>query len=132
MGPAHHRIIYQFRAKNLPAVLHTDGNVDILVPYFIKVGFTALQPLEAKAGMDVRKLKEKFGDKMAFIGNIDVRALSAGKEAIKREVLSKLPIAMEGGGYIACSDHSVPPSVSLDNYLYFLKLIRKYGKYTLR
>ncbi len=132
VGPAHRRIIERFRARNLPAVLHTDGNVNLLIPQFIEVGFTALQPLEAKAGMDVRELKAKYGDKLAFIGNIDVRALSAGREAIRREVLSKLPVAAEGGGYVVCSDHSVPPTVSLEDYKYFLRLVRRYGRYPLR
>jgi len=126
---AHAKITQPYRAKNLPAVLHTDGNVNVLIPYFLKAGFTALQPLEAKAGMNVVELKEKYGDRMAFIGNIDVRELSKTKEDIKREVLSKIPKAMEGGGYIACSDHSVPPTVSLDNYTFFLNVVRKYGRY---
>ncbi|RLF01458.1 MAG: hypothetical protein DRJ59_06000 [Thermoprotei archaeon] len=130
--PQHRRIVEQFRNKNLPAILHTDGNVNILIDHFIDAGFTALQPLEAKAGMDVRVLKEKYGDRLAFIGNIDVRALSSGPEAIKKEVLSKLPIAATGGGYIGGSDHSVPPTVSLENYRLFTRILKKYGRYPLR
>jgi len=132
VAPAHRRIIEPFINKNHPAVLHTDGNVNVLVPKFIEVGFTALQPLEAKAGMDVRELKKKYGGRLAFIGNLDVRKLSAGREHIKEEFMSKVFIAAEGGGYIAGSDHSVPPSVSLSDYQYLLSLIRKYGVYPRR
>jgi len=127
--PAHEKIIQPFKAKNLPAILHCDGNFEPLIPLIIDAGFTAIQPLEAKVGMDVRKLKEKYGDRLAFIGNIDARKLSGTKEDISNEVESKVPVAMKGGGYIAGSDHSVPPSVSLENYLYFLKLVKKVGSY---
>ncbi len=130
LAPAHRKIFSVFRKRGLPVILHTDGDVRPLIPDFIKSGATALQPLEAKAGMDVRELKEKYGDKIAFIGNMDVRALSGTLEDVKREVLSKVPIACEGGGYILCSDHSVPPTVSLQNYEYMIKLAKKHGQYT--
>ena len=61
-----------------------------------------------------------------------MRKLSAGREHIKEEFMSKVFIAAEGGGYIAGSDHSVPPSVSLSDYQYLLSLIRKYGVYPRR
>jgi len=127
--PQHARIVQPFRRRGKPAILHTDGNVKLLIPHFIEAGFTALQPLEAKAGMDVKELKELYGDKLAFIGNIDVRALSGGRESIRREVESKVPVAARGGGYIAGSDHSVPPDVSLSDYLYFVQLVREVGRY---
>ena len=74
-------------------MLHTDGNVKPLIPHFLEAGFTALHPLKAKAGIDLRELRELYGDRLAFIGNMDVRALSSGPSAIRKEVLSKLPIA---------------------------------------
>lgn len=127
--PQHSRIVAPFRRRGLPAVLHTDGDVRPLIPLFIEAGFTALHPLEAKAGLDVRELKELYGDKLAFIGNVDVRALSSGPEAVGREVLSKLPIAARGGGYVAASDHSVPPTVPLSDYLEFVRLVKEVGRY---
>jgi uroporphyrinogen decarboxylase len=36
---------------------------------------------------------------------------------------------MKGGGYIFHSDHSVPPTVSFDNYKYAMELVDKYGRY---
>jgi len=80
--------------------------------------------------MDVRELKEKYGDKLAFIGNIDVRKLSGTLRDVKKEFMSKVPVAAEGGGYILHSDHSIPPTVPLKNYKYLLKMNEKYGRYT--
>ncbi len=129
--PSHQAITGPFRKKGLPAVLHSDGNVTKLIPDLIKAGFTALQPLEVKAGMDVIELKEKYGDQLAFIGNIDARALATNDlDKIKKEVLPKIEKAAPGGGYVLCSDHSISPEVSLETFSAFSKMARKYGRYT--
>jgi len=87
----------------------------------------ALHPLEVKAGMDLATVKENYGDRLSFVGNIDVRVLESGdKHAIKREVLSKL-LASDGIGWICQSDHSVSSLVSLESYSYLVELLRQFG-----
>jgi len=100
--------------------------VKLLIPKIIEAGFTGLQPLEVKAGMDAVELNRMYGDRLTFIGNVDARVLSKSKEEIRSEFERKASITREGGRYIAGSDHSVPPNVSLDNYKYFAKLIKEY------
>jgi len=129
LAPIHKRIFSAFRNRGLPVIYHTDGDIRSLIPELVESGVTALQPLEAKAGIDVRELKEKYGDELAFIGNMDVRALSGTLRDVEEEFMSKVPVASEGGGYILHSDHSIPPSVPLENYKYLLKLNEKYGRY---
>ncbi|GAH61474.1 unnamed protein product, partial [marine sediment metagenome] len=55
--PADRLICRYFAEKDIPVILHSDGYVRPLIPYLIEAGFSCLQPLEAKAGMDVRELK---------------------------------------------------------------------------
>jgi uroporphyrinogen decarboxylase len=110
-------------------MLHSDGNVAPLIPHFLDAGFCALNPLEAKAGLDARRLKTEYGNRLVLYGNIDVRALSGTKAEIEREVRDKVTAAKEGGGYIYHSDHSVPNSVSFENYAYAIDLVRRYGSY---
>jgi hypothetical protein len=38
-------------------------------------------------------------------------------------------VAAKDGGYIYHSDHSVPPTVSWDNYCYLMELLDEYGRY---
>ena len=127
--PSHCRLCDFFNSKGKPVILHSCGKIETLIPKFIEAGFSAIQPLEAKCGQDVRALKEQFGNKITFFGNIDVRKLSGTKADVEEEIMSKLPIAMKGGGYIFHSDHSVPPTVSFENYKYAIELIDKYGNY---
>jgi len=126
--PYHQRIFSFFRQRDIPILYDTDGNVDQALPLLIEAGIDALRPLEAKCGNDVRVLKGKYGDRVALVGNMNVVELQKGKEAIYREVVSKLQVAKRGGGYVFCSDHTLPP-MSLENYRYALELVAEYGKY---
>jgi uroporphyrinogen decarboxylase len=130
LAPAHKKIIRPFSKLEMPCLIHCDGNVKNLVPYFIKVGITGLNPLEVKAEMDVIELKEKYGDQLTFIGGIDVRTLALDKEKIKNEVIEKIKKIGQGGGFIVGPDHAIPPNVSFDNYNYYYQLVMKQGRYS--
>lgn len=127
--PYHKRLCDYFAGQGMRTILHSDGNVGPLIPGFLDAGFAALHPLEAKAGLDVRELKPLYGKRLALFGNIDVRKLSGTREDIEEEIASKVPIAKEGGGYIYHSDHSVPHSVSFENYCFAMELLKCYGSY---
>lgn len=131
LRPTLRRLFQYFKAKGLPVILHSCGCVRDLIPRFIEDGLTCLQPLEVKAGMDLIALKREFGDQLAFMGGIDVRAMAdADPAVIEEEIATKISYAKVGGGYVYHSDHSVPNNVSLDRYRRVLELVRKYGAYS--
>jgi len=127
--PYHQRLCDHFAGQGLKTFLHSDGNVAPLIPGFLEAGFSALHPLEAKAGLDVGVLKAQYGDRLILFGNIDVRKLSGTREEIEQEIAVKIPAAKENGGYIYHSDHSVPNSVSFENYAFAIELVKRYGAY---
>ena len=117
---------------NLPVIYHGCGNVDLIFEDFIEIGVDAYNPLEVKAGMDVVKLKKKYGNKIGYCGNSNIQVWETGdRELIRKEVLRKLNAA-KGGGFIFQSDHSVSSEVSGHTYDYIVKLVREYGKYPLK
>ncbi len=126
-----HKMLYDFfHEHGTPTMLHSCGCVKGLIPMYIEAGLDCLQPLEVKAGMDLIKLKKEFGDRLAFMGGIDVRAMAnPDPSAIEKEIRTKFAAAMPGGGYIYHSDHSVPKNVSFEQYCRTLDLVRKYGQY---
>lgn len=130
LRPTFQRLFNYFRGLGLPVILHSCGCVRDLIPHFIEDGLTCLQPLEVKAGMDLLELKDKFGNRLAFMGGIDVRAMAdSDPTVIEKEIRIKIPKAKKGGGYIYHSDHSVPDNVSLEQYHRVLGLVEKYGAY---
>jgi len=109
--------------------LHCCGNCEALLDDLIECGVQVIQPLQVQAGMDVRKLKPTYGEKLTFWGNIDAHAMSGPADVLEAEVRDKITAAKQGGGYIYHSDHSVPPEVSYERYKWIMKLVEKYGRY---
>ncbi len=111
-------------------ILHCDGDVREFIPLLIEAGFDCVEPLEARAGNDVRELKPRYGERISFFGNINMDVVATGeRELIRHEVISKVEAAKPGGGYIHQSDHSVPPTVSWDAYRWWMDLAREHGEY---
>ena len=128
--PAHKLICDCFKARGKPMLLHTCGYTMELMPSLVETGFDVIQPLEVKAGNDLVKLKRDYGDRVAFMGGIDVRAMAdPDPAAIEREIADKVPAAKAGGGYIYHSDHSVPDNVSFEQYKRVMELVTEFGRY---
>jgi uroporphyrinogen-III decarboxylase len=119
-------------AVGLPVIYHGCGNIEALIEDFIEIGIDGLNPLEAKAGLDVIELRRRFGHRIAFCGNSDITVWETNDlERVRREVLRKLNAA-KGGGYIFMSDHSVTAAVAGSTYDHIVKLVRETGQYPLR
>lgn len=128
--PDHKRMADWAHDRGMPFIFHTDGDVNDVMDLYVRAGFDCLQPLEAKAGMDVRKLCPHYGRKMAFFGNCDVMVYATNdRDLIEEEVRSKLCAGKATGAYAYHSDHSVPPSVSWETYRFVMELVDRYGNY---
>jgi len=105
--------------------LDSDGNLNELIPLWLEVGINFIWPLEVAAGNDAVAIRKKYGKDLIIAGAIDKRPLAKGKEAIREEVMSKVPFLLEQGGYFPSVDHHVPPDVTFENYCYYINLMRE-------
>jgi len=105
--------------------IDSDGNLNELIPLWLECGINSCWPLECAAGNDAVALRKKYGKDIILAGNIDKRALLKGRDAIRQEVMSKVPFLLESGGYFPSVDHLVPPDVTLENYRYFINTVRE-------
>lgn len=101
-----------------------DGNVEALIPLWVEGGVRGIYPLEVAAGMDAGKLRAQYGREIVMWGNVDKRALAAGKEAIDAEMARLSPV-VKAGGFIPLVDHGVPDDVPYSHYLYYLEQRKK-------
>lgn len=97
----------------------SDGDVIKLVPLWLEAGVNGILPFEVQAGMDINKFRAEYGKDLLIIGGIDKRALAVDHKEIDKE-LNRIAPMIEKGGYIPWLDHSVPPDVSYDNFLYYM------------
>ena len=123
MLPGHKRLFDFAHSLGCRVIVHSCGYVEPLVPGLIEAGMDCLQAIEVKAGMDLPTLFRQFGDRIAFYGGVDVRALiSNDREGIDKEMDAKiLPVIENGGGYVLHSDHSEPPEVAYETMRYFVE-----------
>ena len=117
------------RENGMSFWMHCCGNCGCYFEDFIECGLDVIQPLQASAGLDVRDLKPRFGNRLTFFGNIDVRKMSASEAECESEIRDKITAAKQGGGYIYHSDHSVPPEVTFDRYRRIMDWVEAYGAY---
>jgi len=106
----------------------TDGDLLKLIEKFVDAGVNMLVPWEVQAGMDVVAVRRDWPDSFVIWGGIDKRALYSDRGAIDAEVMRVVPPMLRSGGYMPAIDHVVPPEVSLDNWRYFLDLVRGMGE----
>jgi uroporphyrinogen decarboxylase len=128
--PGHKRTFGWAHSHKLPVVVHSCGFVEPLVSGLMEAGMDCLQVIEVKAGMDLLRLYNKFGDRLSFMGGIDVRVLySNNKNEIDAELEAKIPIVKGKYGYVLHSDHSIPNNVHHDVYKYFIQKGLELGTY---
>ncbi len=129
MMPYYKRINNYLRSNGIDIILvDSDGFTEELIPLWLESGLNGQYPLEVTADMDAVRLRKKYGKNLILAGNIDKRALAKDKNAIEKEVLSKVPFLISGGGYFPSLDHFCPPDVPYKNYTFYLETLRKLNK----
>lgn len=129
--PGHLATVGFARERGLPVILHSCGYVAPLLPGLLEAGIDCLQVIEVKAGMDLLQLYRDYGDRLSFMGGMDVRALySNDKNIIEQELTSKIPEVKGRYGYVLHSDHSIPDTVDYESYRFFVERGLSLGQYT--
>jgi uroporphyrinogen decarboxylase len=128
--PAHTQTFAWAHSHQLPVIVHSCGYVEPLLPGLLEAGVDCLQVIEVKAGMDLVRLYENYGDRLSFMGGIDVRVLyNNDRKEIDAELEAKIPIVKKNHGYVLHSDHSIPWNVRHDTYQYFIEKGIELGTY---
>ncbi|RME80310.1 MAG: hypothetical protein D6775_16565 [Caldilineae bacterium] len=115
-------------------VKHTDGNVNRLIPGMIAAGVDAYHAIEPRAGMDIARLKQTYGDRLTLIGNVDCSTVlvDGPAEAVVEATRAVIRAAAPGGGFLLSSSNSIHPGVKPELYLAMLDAARTYGRYPIR
>jgi uroporphyrinogen decarboxylase len=122
--PSYKRWESEIKASGCPLFdMDSDGNIEVLIPLWIESGINVCDPIEVAAGNDIVAYRQEYGTRMAYRGGIDKRAIAAGGQVIRDEVMRVVPPMLVEGGFIPSCDHGVPPDISWPNYLEYSRLI---------
>jgi uroporphyrinogen decarboxylase len=124
LKPSYDAWVPAIKASGCPIVcIDSDGYIAELIPIWIEAGINCTRPVEVAAHNDIVAYRRQYGTQLAFLQGIDKRAIAAGGEEMRREVLRVVPPLLEEGGIIAGNDHGVPPDISWPNYVEYARLL---------
>lgn len=137
ISPASYRKVLMPYVRMLSDYLHSlgalvihasDGNLwPIIDDFLLGTNVDGYEEIDKAAGMEIPLLKERFGDRITLVGNVDCRwLLTQGKpEAVKEAVKRCLD---EGGGkrHILMTSNVVHRGVKPENFMAYLEGYREY------
>lgn len=105
--------------------IDTDGNIMEFTGVVYEAGVNGLYPCEVKAGNNLFALREKYPN-FIFFGWLEKEVLNQGNEyLIEEEIMRKVPLLIEKGGYFPNADHGIQPFVTFENLCKFMTLLHK-------
>ena len=120
--PHMRRLVDFIKSKGVPYVIvDTDGNSEPLISLLLEAGMDGIWPIERAAeSMDPVFLRAKYGRALRLWGAVDKRCIAAGGKTIDDHLRKMIPL-IEKGGFIPTVDHTVPPDISLEKFIYYMK-----------
>ena len=112
-------------------IKHTDGNLMAVMDQIVQAAPHALHSIDPMAGMDIRQIKEDYGDKIALCGNVHCAAMQTGTpEQIHESAEYCLRYAKPGGGYIFSTSNCVFRGMPLESYDLIHKIWQENRQYS--
>lgn len=119
-----------FKQEGVYVVKHTDGNSWSLVDMMVDTGIDALHGIQPSIGMDIKRLKEKVGNRVALFGAIEGETLiNSTPEDVEWEVEYCLKHGAPGGGFVLTTSNSVQLGTQYRNYMTMLRVACDKGVY---
>ncbi len=133
LKPFYTEMIDRFKAKkpDIIPILHCDGAVSELLQDIHEIGFEVFNPVQPDVpGHLPRDMKNGFGHLFSFWGAIDQQDLlpRGSDEDLEKDILEKISILGEGGGYMISPAHIIQNDVSPERVLKFIELCLKHGE----
>ncbi|MFH1566492.1 MAG: uroporphyrinogen decarboxylase family protein, partial [Gemmatimonadota bacterium] len=109
------------KERGVQVIFHNCGNNIPLMEMFLDCGIDCYQSLQTTAGMEVGRLKERFGERVSFWGGVPVELLIAGTpDEVRQAVRTAMERGAPGGGFILGPSHSIAMNTGYDNFMAML------------
>ena len=112
-------------------LLHSCGNVDAILEDLADSGIDAINNIQVRAGMNLASVKQRIGDRVTIVGNVDATGLMCqpDQSLIANAIQEVIDTAGQDGGLIIATDHSFHEGVPMENVRFFIDKAIELGKY---
>lgn len=111
------RLFAPFRERGLPILMHSDGQIQKILPDLVEIGLTVLNPVQPEV-LEHAWLHQNFGDQLAFYGGISTQTtLPQGTpEQVRQAVRGCIQdLAPQGTGLLLAPSHRMMTDIPLEN-----------------
>jgi len=109
-------------------ILHSDGNVMPILDMLVDAGIDGLNPLERRAGMDIKEIRHRYPHLILTGGMCNTDTLVNGPvERIEAEAREIIDIGRRGGFVIGT--HSISPEIPLEFFEAYHNTCLNYGNF---
>jgi len=107
----------------------SDGDMwSILDDFLLETHVDGFGEIDMAAGMDMARLKREYGDRICFMGNLDIRWTFTGgtPDDCRKAIIKCIQDGWGNGGHVICTSNIVHKDVKPEN---FLSAIDAYHEY---
>ena len=115
-----------FRERGLPVLMHSDGQIQKILPDLVEIGLTTLNPVQPEV-LDHAWLRENFKGDLAFYGGISTQTvLPHGTPDDVRKAVSDCvaELAPDGSGLLLAPSHRMMSDIPMANVSAMLDAFR--------
>lgn len=106
--------IHQLGVK---AILHSDGDLRLLLPQLVSTGLDGYQSIDPQGGMDIAAVKRDYGDRLILMGNVQTSLLQEVDEVrIRESVRYAMTHGKPGGRFIFSTSNCIYKGMPLESY----------------
>ncbi|MBX3730100.1 MAG: hypothetical protein KF858_13030 [Candidatus Sumerlaeia bacterium] len=111
------RLVHAQREMGAWVIKHSDGNLMPVMDMIVDAAPHALHSIDPMAGMDIRVVKERWGDRLALCGNVHCAHMQTGTpEQVRASAEYCLRWGKPGGGYIFSTSNCVFKGLPIASY----------------
>lgn len=123
-------IVEAIHDQKIKAILHSDGDLRQILDQLVSTGLDGYQSIDPQGNMDIREVKEKYGDRLILMGNVKTSLLQDHDEKpIRESVRYCMKHAKPGGRYIFSTSNCIFSGLPLQNYHVMLDEYEKSAYY---
>lgn len=123
-------IVDTIHGLGLKAMLHSDGDLRLLLDQLVSAGIDGLQSIDPQGHMDIFDVKRRYGDKLFLMGNVHTAKMqSANEKVIRESVRNSMAGGKPGGGFILSTSNCIFNGMPLESYHIMLDEYEKLAWY---
>ena len=123
------RLFAPFKERGLPVIMHSDGQIQQILPDLLEIGLTTLNPVQPEV-LDHAWLQEEYGGRLSFYGGISTQTVLPFGTAVEvKAAVARVihTLAPDGTGLLIAPSHRLMSDIPEQNVTAMLEAFRQLG-----